>query len=125
MTEDEFADALDCWGGDLQGWRPEDRSAALSLLERSAGARAELRAMQTTERALLRTGAQAASLADPMLALVSAKPQQRSAWLGSPAKAAALTAAILAAGFWYGALKPPPPADWFGIAFAAEVLDVR
>lgn len=52
MNTEDLDDKLDRWGADLDTWPTDDRNAALSLMERSLGARVRVQRTRTIETAL-------------------------------------------------------------------------
>lgn len=116
MRRDEFLSALDRYGGNLAAWPDDQRAAAGDLVERDADAAAELRRMQTIERAIAeatRPAAADATLIGRTLATatggrpaaaggeIALRPTPRLAAL-----AGAATAAWLAIGFVAGLALP-------------------
>ena len=127
MTEDEFEELLDRYGGDPEAWPLASREAAERLLRSSVRARAELAAMQAVEAALVatRTTPQRTPWSPPMEA---ARPRERFRPLRRRVAWAGLAAAALMLGFMSGqaaALMAAGSSPVLGPALYDESADVQ
>ena len=116
MTDEEFISLLDALGAEIARWPEPLRNRAAALLEHSAGARANLKAMQDVEKLLAISSAAPSPDAAAMAARASRTSQAGRSIMSPGLRKVSFAAAgliALAAGILVG-ITPPSDAAIIG-----------